>query len=681
LDLYSHRDLVIMYFSKYPTSFVNTRLTNFGVHVLGMERKELDPDVEQLLSKGLNFIPTMPPNTMDAQAKDIMDGIQRLHRSVTIRGSEWCDPDRKMSPFYVPNPAFQPEPHWLLDGTLLSLQRRAWQRLVRARQALTLTYPRSNLTSADRRGLRKLRDMDVVVRPADKNLGVTIMTKDWYDAKIQQMVVHDHKSYRQVDSVPVSGVKQELRKMLVPAQVCPAPLPTLFTKICEAIDPNLRSFMLSRAWDKAKFSIPRFYLLPKLHKNPVKARPIVSSHSWVTTPVSQALDKLLQPLVALECPQVLRDTGHVIRKLEELPTRDATMLFTADVSSLYTSIPLKAVLEAITYFVDRAARAGHLKDIWWWPTGFHPGQVTTFLVKLMEFVLYNNFFTIGNNKFYVQLIGFAMGTACAPTGANLFMAYIECKYYLLYDVIPEDPLVYYCRFIDDIFGVWRGSRAQFDKFKTALAASYPVIKLTWETSDATGAVPFLDLTISFGSRWHNTGHVDLAVHRKRLNRYLYLPWSSGHPIAMKKAFLKGELIRFVRNSSNFEVFLRDVGIFASALQARGYPAWFIRQAFTTVSYNLRKHYLYDSSKSKSSRSTTTSVGAPLVLSTLFSPLAQEANVRDILTLTRDEVTQVSSHSEDVTRVLRPADSRWINATKLPRRLRQHIRKSWPKDFS
>ena len=61
MDLYSHRDLVIMYFSKYPTSFVNTRLTNFGVHVLGMERKELDPDVEQLLSKGLNFIPTMPP--------------------------------------------------------------------------------------------------------------------------------------------------------------------------------------------------------------------------------------------------------------------------------------------------------------------------------------------------------------------------------------------------------------------------------------------------------------------------------------------------------------------------------------------------------------------------------------------------------------------------------------------
>ena len=105
------------------------------------------------------------------------------------------------------------------------------------------------------------------------------------------------------------------------------------------------------------------------------------------------------------------------------------------------------------------------------------------------------------------------------------------------------------------------------------------------------AVDFMDLHIHKGRRFLDRQVLDLSVHRKRLNRCLYLPWTSAHPKHQKLAFLTGELFRFVRNISSFEYFLRDLRHFARALRVRGYPAAFIRAAFTTVRYSDRAQYL------------------------------------------------------------------------------------------
>ncbi|EIM82606.1 uncharacterized protein STEHIDRAFT_64736 [Stereum hirsutum FP-91666 SS1] len=56
-----------------------------------------------------------------------------------------------------------------------------------------------------------------------------------------------------------------------------------------------------------------------------------------------------------------------------------------------------------------------------------------------------------------------------------------------------------------------------------------------------------------------------------MNSYLYIPWRSCHSVESKRAWVKGELIRYVRISSREEDFLKIRGLFIKRLRMRGYP--------------------------------------------------------------------------------------------------------------
>jgi len=63
------------------------------------------------------------------------------------------------------------------------------------------------------------------------------------------------------------------------------------------------------------------YLLPKLHKTPVSVRPIISSHSWVTTRSSIWIDQTLQQF-AFSRETVVRDTKDMVNIIENLNCND-----------------------------------------------------------------------------------------------------------------------------------------------------------------------------------------------------------------------------------------------------------------------------------------------------------------------------------------------------------------------
>ena len=57
--------------------------------------------------------------------------------------------------------------------------------------------------------------------------------------------------------------------------------------------------------------------------------------------------------------------------------------------------------------------------------------------------------------------------------------------------------------------------------------------------------------------------------QKPLNKYLYIPFKSFHPSSNKKAFIKGELIKYARNSSSFKAFTNTREKFWKRLLVRG----------------------------------------------------------------------------------------------------------------
>jgi hypothetical protein len=97
-----------------------------------------------------------------------------------------------------------------------------------------------------------------------------------------------------------------------------------------------------------------------------------------------------------------------LRILEaEVNTGDPnTILATIDVCGLYTNIPVEEGLDA----VREALEDRENKE-----------TSTEFLIRLLEIVLKSNIFEF-NSELFLQLIGTAMGTKCAPNYSNIFMA-------------------------------------------------------------------------------------------------------------------------------------------------------------------------------------------------------------------------------------------------------------------
>jgi len=265
----------------------------------------------------------------------------------------------------------------------------------------------------------------LLAKLTDKNLGLAVFPLEWYDVTILQML-SDQSVYDRVDSVPI----QTLVKTLLE----------------EAPKWRLPPTMAKYLTTKVKLVVPEFHAIPKVHKTPWTLRPIVPSHSWVTTSTSEVLDHLLQPLLE-HFPWVVSSSKDVIQKIEQVRVTDTTpvWIMTGDVTSFYTNIPPKHCANVI---------AGA------WKLYKHTSSIThTTIRRMVRFVMDNNFLQYRGQTFR-QVSGLAMGTSCAPVLANIYAAYFERKA----RVVHRDGVLLYVRYIDDILCFFQGTKEELDAF-------------------------------------------------------------------------------------------------------------------------------------------------------------------------------------------------------------------------
>ena len=132
------------------------------------------------------------------------------------------------------------------------------------------------------------------------------------------------------------------------------------------------------------------YFLAKIHKDPVKLRPIVSCTKGPTCTASEFLDRILQPHMWKVKSYVRNSMDlHVVHTLRRLKVRPNAYLITLDVESLYTN---NLHEEAITSFLRI-----HRK---------HPQKI--FLLDLLKYVLKNDvpyLYLTYQRTYLTQLIG------------------------------------------------------------------------------------------------------------------------------------------------------------------------------------------------------------------------------------------------------------------------------------
>ena len=173
-------------------------------------------------------------------------------------------------------------------------------------------------------------------------------------------------------------------------------------------------------------------------------------------------------------PSYIKDISDFINRINEtIDINKDTIFATLDVKSLYTNIPNHEGTEAVKSALNSVSQ----KPI-----------ATKVIIKFLFLILtLNNF--VFNRIHYLQKIGCATGTICAPNYANIFMEKFEKSY--IYPYISQFSN-FYCRFIDDIFFIWNGTVIQLQEFIKKLNNRHPTIKFDFKFSKT--SIEFLDTT-------------------------------------------------------------------------------------------------------------------------------------------------------------------------------------------
>ena len=517
---------------------------------------EFDEATLAVLNCGLKFIPTPACRSVSGASGEAVDSFSR---NVRLRIQFQDAADKPYNPqFYVPNPVYQPHaaPPDVEDF------------LVDIRNAVTLAYRAArslparnmpNLTAPQHAALSALRaNRQIVIKPADKNLGMVILDKCDYEAMLLS-VLNDVRHFSVVATPMVDNLRSQLH--------------TLVYRWRYVMGAEMFKFVLTSS--NRSYVMPQPYAMPKIHKLPtvdssllpqLKARVIVPCHSWVTTGASQFLAFVLNQACAQRFPQVLPDSRTMIRQLDGVQVARNSILVSFDVVDMYPSIDIDAAATSCAAAV--------------------PAPLRMMVHQFLQFVLHN-MYCQRNGVVYQQTSGVTMGTACAPPVANIYMA-------TAFEHTAKQRAVlwpqHYFRLIDDGFFIWEYGPRTLQAFMRLLSTLLPNIQLTFQQHDT--KLCFLDLWIekdmSYGG---DSVPLVFTTYQKAHNKYLYIPFQSHHRSHVFRAFIRGELIRYAVTNSRLRGFQQQVELFYQRLVARGYPTKLLGSIFASVAHADRQHYL------------------------------------------------------------------------------------------
>ncbi len=299
--------------------------------------------------------------------------------------------------------------------------------------------------------------------------------------------------------------------------------------------------------------LPKFYLLPKIHKLHVPGRPILSANGCPTEKLSAFIDAYLNPLVP-KLPSYVKDTKHFIQIIEDIGTLPTnSILVSFDVTSLYTNIPHTDSLQSCAKALIKDAK--------------HDPKFIRLLIQGLRLVLELNAFEI-NGKMFLQTKGSAMGTRVAPSSACLTMGDLEEN---ILTKSPYKPLIW-LRYIDDIFAIWTHGRDTLDTFTSHMNTQHRSLKFTKEFS--TEQLSFLDVNVVLKE---DKLHVELYT--KPTDTHNYLHYDSAHAQNCKNAIPYGQFLRVKRNCTIDADFQQNSKKIQGYFEARNYPKHIVHDAY------------------------------------------------------------------------------------------------------
>lgn len=537
--------------------FMGHLIPNLTCHNL-LQHSTLPKGTHNLLGLGLNFClkHNSISKTTQFTFERLGDDIRRMYHMGPPIDDDDYNPKLYIKSGYVFENASE-EIEDALSNFSNAIKREQLSLLSRKRK------PVCNLTKSQLRLMKFLKDNDkYIIVEGDKNLGPCILDRIQYIRRGCLDHLSNTRNYEQLSHRTaynlLRGLVYRLEAWL--GKFKRAPSRHEPENQWTVLHPNEVTFFrraLKRETEKRDaMKLARFRMICKVHKTPWQTRPIVCCTGTLLNEWSKWLDYWLQKLTP-HIPSYVKNSQQVLDELSTLNLPPNAKLFTTDANAMYNNIDTSHALSVIYPWLDTLKTNNLL------PRYFPLEAVKEAMVLVMR----NNIFEWGDSCF-LQLTGTAMGTSAAVMWATIYYATHEINV-----ILPKyrGQLLYFRRYIDDIFGIWIGTtESQWDEFCNDID-DFGILSWDIKTQSRSRSVNFLDLTLTIeGSR------VISRTYQKEMNLYLYLPPNSAHPPGVIKGLIFGQIRRYHAQNTHREDYLQMVRLLYQRLIQRGWRAEHLR---------------------------------------------------------------------------------------------------------
>jgi hypothetical protein len=561
---------------------LKSEVAKAATYIKNLSKHKLADHETLVLGKGLKFVPTPQKPKIEQTLKDWRDLSKRMRYRYIYANK----PKTQGVPFFEKSSTYPGPTECMGLENFLCHTRLDIERIF---QKGELRRPKNNVTINERKAILALRNnKEIVIRKADKSNTTVILDKDDYVTEGHRQLT-SARHYRPLDK----DITLETQLMVN----------NVVKRMYNAREINKQTLDFLVANNKT-VRTPQMYLLPKIHKPVLTGRPIISGINGPLERVSKFVDYFLKPIVTKQTTYI-RDTSDFINRIEKTVIPDNAILVVADIESMYTNIEHKSALASV-----KKALCDN-NDIQY--KICRPSIQS--LTELLALLLTRNTFQFDSQN-YIQTCGCPMGQPASPEICDITIYEMELE------LIKKagDKMGSYMRFRDDLFWYWLGTIPELEKFMLMANNFHSTLKFTYEFS--LQSVTFLDTQLYKGPRFNNENILDIKTHTKSTNTFQYLHRTSCHPNSVFKGFIKGELLRYIRNSSNVSDFEKIKNSFKTHLINRGYAQSEIDTACCQVHHNERNIALQTGGKTKDCNS------IPLVFTTTHNPCMP--NIKNIL---------------------------------------------------
>lgn len=316
-----------------------------------------------------------------------------------------------------------------------------------------------------------------------------------------------------------------------------------------AIDPTM--YPLFKIHKLSKEQIQEKQIPPGRFVYNTKFGPLYRTEKWMSphlTTISKEYCK----------DEYLRDTDDFLGQIEDwnnitnsIPKKERQKihLFTLDVKALYPSIrPDIAKFALADALQEDRTTAGGIKVA----------------LKEMTDLLFDKSFVACKGKCYQPQEGI-------PTGGCNSRQTADCTLHWLLETVRGDIpswefIELFKRFIDDIFGIWKGTERQFRRFVELLNQQTKLYGIEFGDFSIGDTVHFLDVTVYI----NEDGLLQYRLYRKATDSRHYLKKGSFHPNHVFNAVAYSQMMRVTRRNSVEEQAKKDVEDLKEDLRNCGY---------------------------------------------------------------------------------------------------------------